>query len=580
MAAPAQAATIPDFMVDVYREGQTFGLVLTPPADHHFNIEAPYSAKVETKGITFGAVELQNTQIVFEKTDASLAPSDVAIISVYLCDQAKTYCVKKTKTVELMRNVPKPVLGVHQAPRVKASQATSKATPPKKISKKKAKKDNHGFWNNAPREALEESARTKKPLLIDFYGIWCPPCNQYNEQVFPNRAFQTAAKKFVLLKMDADQDASWELKSHFKVGGYPTIVMAKAATGADGDQLEEIERVVGYFPTTELVAKMTEAYAHRNEGFEDRVLAMKGDYLEGLKKLIEVRWEQKDFEKAKVAAEAGVKTAPDDLYFQLVLLQTQAKDHPEVWAEKSSTKLIDAIHEKRKALSVETLLRAEDVLVSNADRFDRKQIAFANDLLDALSDRVNPKAKKVEGYELSIADLDATRVDVATALKDEAAIKRARTRTIESYRKLIADYGKRETRGLNLELAYWLWNDGQEAQAKKIYDHFIAEYPKEFTFYFAAAKMNLDLKHYPEAKTQAEKAVQYSYGDNHLRSMERLVRVLIASGEAKAAYERGSELLAKTKNPKGYFIRTERYIRALQAAVEDARVAMTASTKK
>jgi len=570
MSTSAQAATIPDFMVDVYREGQTFGLVLTPPADHHFNIEAPYSAKVETKGISFGAIELQKTQIVFEKTNASLTPSDVAVISVFLCDQAKTYCVKKTKTVELMRNVPKPVLGAHST-----HSAHAKKTP--KTSKAK-KKDEHGFWNNAPREALKESARTKKPLLIDFYGIWCPPCNQYNERVFPSQAFKTAAKKFVLLKMDADQDASWDLKSRFKVGGYPTIVFAQA--GLQETDLQEIDRVVGYFPTTEFVARMSEAYVHRNESFETRILAMKEGYLDGLKKLIEVRWEQKDFEKAKNAADEGLKTAPDDLYFQFIRLQAQAVDHPEVWSEKSSVKLINAIHEKRKTLSVETLLRAEDALVSNADRFDHQQIAFANDLLDALSDRVDPKAKKVEGYELSIADLDAMRVDVATALKDEGMIKRARTRTIESYRKLIADYGKRETRGLNLELAYWLWNDGQEAQAKKIYDHFIAEYPKEFTFYFASAKMNLDLKHYPEAKTQAEKAVQYSYGDNHLRSMERLVRVLIASGEPKAAYERGSELLAKTKNPKGYFVRTERYIHALKSAVEDARVAMTASTKK
>ena len=139
---------------------------------------------------------------------------------------------------------------------------------------------------------------------------------------------------------------------------------------------------------------------------------------------------------------------------------------------------------------------------------------------------------------------------------------------------------KKEARGLNLELAYWLWNDGQVDEAKKILSRFIKKYPKEFTFYFVAAKMNLDLKNYPEARAMAEKAVEYSYGDNHLRSMERLVRALTASGEFKLAVERGNAALAKAKDPKGYFIRTDRYITALKKAVDSAQAQLTTSAKQ
>jgi thiol-disulfide isomerase/thioredoxin len=561
-------AEAPDFTIAVYQQGSIFGLVLTPPADHHFNIQAPYSASVDSKKIKFDAAQVEEQKIVFEKTDNALAASDEATATAFLCDDAKTYCVKKKTSIALKPTIAKPVIKKSSpAPKVTAGAGRSL-----KIEST-AKKDEHGFWNNAQAEAIQESIRTKKPILIDFYGIWCPPCNQYNESVFPTSAFKEVAKNYVLLKMDADAEPSWALKSRFKIGGYPTLLVMKAPAEGQASEVakfEEIDRIVGFFPTAELVKKMKDAYANRNERFEDRILSMKANYLDGLQKLIESKWEQKDYTSAVAFAEEGLKTRPDDLYFQLIKLQGQARENPKVLKDRASLELLSAIHEKRKTLSVETLMRADDLVVSNSDEFKTEHVTMAMDLLDTLAERVNPKTLIVEGYELSLADINALKYDVADATKNEAAMKQARAGAIDAYQKLIAQYGKKEARGLNLELAYWLWNDGRVDEAKKIYDGFIKKYPKEFTFYFASAKMNLDLKKYPEAKAQIEKAVEYSYGDNHLRSMERLVRIYTAAGEPKVGIEKANALLAKVKSPEGYFIRTDRYIVALKKAVDDA----------
>lgn len=556
-------AAAPDFTVGIYHEVPTIGAVLTPPAKHHFNIEAPMSAQVDSKKVTFKVAHKAKSQIIFETSEASLDQADSLSVVAFLCDDAKTYCVKKTATVSLKATQAKPVIA---APTPEKKPVETK----KKVENKIQKKDEHGFWVNAQKEAMAESIRIQKPILIDFYGIWCPPCNQYNETVFPTAGFKAAAKNFVLLKMDADQETSWDLKSHFKIGGYPTLLVMKTPVNeTEVKKFEEIDRIVGFFPTAELAKRMNEAYANRTERFEDRILAMKANYLEGLQRIIESKWEQKDFASAVYFADEGLKTRPDDIYFQLIKLQGQVRENEKTVADKASIALLNKIDEQKKVLSVEVLMRAQDLLVSGAEHLDKNEVQIAGRLIEELLSRVNPKTLTIDGYELSLADLYAFKVEVVSVLKDEAGAQRAREQTIDAYQKLIA-LQKGEAKGLHSELAYWLWNAGRSDDAKKILDRFIQKYPKEFTFYFISAKMNLELKKYAEAKLQAEKAVELSYGDNHLRSVERLVRVLTASGEPKVAVEKGNLALNQVKDPKGYFIRTDRYIVALKKAVDAA----------
>src|SRR5262249_25000606 len=126
---------------------------------------------------------------------------------------------------------------------LKATSAHSEILRPQQTSSS----PHHGFVLNQPDQALALAQREGKPLLIDFFGIWCPPCNRLDEEVFSNPSFQKEAHHFVLLKLDADSDLSWDLKSKYKVGGYPTLVFANP----DG---EELSRVVGFRPLPEILS--------------------------------------------------------------------------------------------------------------------------------------------------------------------------------------------------------------------------------------------------------------------------------------------------------------------------------------
>ena len=86
-------------------------------------------------------------------------------------------------------------------------------------------------------------------MVIDFFGIWCPPCNELDEQVFSQKSFAHSSSRFVRLKLDVDSPISWELKSKYHVTGYPTVVFASA----DGD---EISRIIGFRALQDFLAEM------------------------------------------------------------------------------------------------------------------------------------------------------------------------------------------------------------------------------------------------------------------------------------------------------------------------------------
>ena len=172
-------------------------IIINPPPGHHFNLKAP------------------------------------AETSAYICDDAKTYCVKRT-------------IRLDQEARVESSSATTGAAIGGRMARK------FGFIYNDGPKALELARKSGKPLLIDFFAIWCPPCNQLDETVFPSAAYKKLARGFVTLKLDADAEASWALKDRYKVTGYPTVIFARP----DGS---EIHRIVGYLKPAAFLKAMTAA---------------------------------------------------------------------------------------------------------------------------------------------------------------------------------------------------------------------------------------------------------------------------------------------------------------------------------
>ena len=89
-------------------------------------------------------------------------------------------------------------------------------------------------WNNKLENAIEQSSKSKKPLLLFFTGSdWCGWCKRLQSEVFTKPEFVTWAKDNVILvevdfprKTALPQDLQTQnnqLQQFFEVAGYPTI---------------------------------------------------------------------------------------------------------------------------------------------------------------------------------------------------------------------------------------------------------------------------------------------------------------------------------------------------------------------
>jgi thiol-disulfide isomerase/thioredoxin len=203
----AYAAQVPDYTVKIGLDPASkvprWLVEGIPPVNFHFNLKAGAKVSVKGKRATFTPVIETESRLGFSSSSMELKEGDSLETAFYLCDQAKTLCVRKTLSLPMRVN--------SSLTHFESQNPTVKEKPRPKPAQKQ--KDSHGFFLNDIEGAQSEARRSQKPLLIDFFGIWCPPCNLYSETVFPDPRFQKIAKKFVLLKLDADQEVSFPLKS-------------------------------------------------------------------------------------------------------------------------------------------------------------------------------------------------------------------------------------------------------------------------------------------------------------------------------------------------------------------------------
>ena len=514
---PAMAANVPDYKVNVGLDPASkvpaWLLEFVPPVGHHFNLNAPMTVEATQGKIPFKKWGAELKRVGFRSSEFKLKEGDEISSSLFLCDEAKTYCVKKSLRFPLKVNSDLKVLEFKSSETIK---------PARSLQGQKPKKDEDGFWDNDLKNAMLEAKASHKPILIDFYGIWCPPCNLYNETVFPKKKFKDLSKTFVFLKMDADDEKSFPLKSQFKVGGYPTLVAVKAPESDRSEALVELDRIVGFFPLDPVTHRLKAIYEARNQTLDEKLKADEAMLASDLKKLIDLRLEQRAEADALKMAQKGLALMPEDFWFQVTLAQIQVQ-------------------------------------------IDASKVNWSEEL----EKRLDPKTLMMSDIELSIADVQSMKLDLAEALKDEKGIKGARMAAIEAYLKLLALNPSLDSRGLNLELAHLYVKQGDFDSAQKIYSRFIEKFPHEFTFYFAATKMYIEQKNLKQARDYAERALQYAYGDNAIRSMDRLLRVMVAQGEKDFALKRGKEFVASFKIPEGLQVRTLRYFDQLKNMLSD-----------
>lgn len=111
------------------------------------------------------------------------------------------------------------------------------------------------FFAGSWQAALAEAKRQNKPLFVDVYTTWCPPCRRMEREAFPNvKVGETYNARFINYKINAEFGEGADVARSYAVASYPTALYI-APNG------ELMQRSVGYGGINALITQANMALA-------------------------------------------------------------------------------------------------------------------------------------------------------------------------------------------------------------------------------------------------------------------------------------------------------------------------------
>lgn len=406
-----------------------------------------------------------------------------------------------------------------------------------------------GPFLSDPDKAFAQAKKLHQPVLIDFYGIWCPPCNQMNETVFETPAFLTKAKGFVLLKVDVDNKASWKWKDQYRVGGYPTYVFTDPAG-------QELYRVVGARTPRTFLQTMDMVKTLKNKDVSQACKSSDTDDLWRCAVTCSERDETKCAEEAYQKLENKLaKGSPRYLLARTYFVEHAANED---LRRNGFEKLMEDFPTSPQALSW-----ADEYLslFPKSGRIKPKTTLLEN--VAKNYDKIK-KDSDLDAYGLLPTDLAEMHASLLGRLgKPEEA--RAAWKEAADLQQTLAKYLPAGSlgRGFAIERIGCLDAAGEQASALALANEYRVKFPDEFTFHFWAATILDRQKKYAESLPVAQKAYRYSYGDNKIRAGILLIQVMNALSDKEGAKKTYQEIVDEIKPSSDLQIRTHRYLKQL-----------------
>ncbi len=361
-------------------------------------------------------------------------------------------------------------------------------------------------------DAFARAAREHRVVVLDFGAVWCPPCNLLAAEVLHAEPPPAELGAVVVAAIDVDDPSSWAIKDKYAVGGYPTVVVARA----DG---EELGRLVGYPGREAWLAWLAATAGRAAPRVLDVATATPADAAKIARELAESGRESD--------AEGWLAKAEDGTDLRVARFLLAPTDADAVW-----------LGEHR----VDPLVW----LPGLPDPIEPALAATARAAIDA----VLPAAAGPEA-----ADLLAVRADLA-APEDRPVHFAAAAAVLRS-----SLSGEPELdRGHYTFLAELQARAGDLDGALAFLDAQAARWTDEPTFDLAAARLANDAGRFADGASRAERALTRSWGDNLLRVAAQLARAKVGLGDAAAAAAVAQSALERVPAPAvDLDVRTARY---------------------